>query len=148
MFFGSKIGEPLYIFIGSHPVSGTYGFPFLSFQLCYLSFLWYFIHVFYVVIEGNLGERNGNPLQYSCLENSMDGEPGRLQSMGSQSWIQLSDFSYLLIEGKGSVHHSARIKVFTKNFKNWPYNLILLIQNGELILLILNLSSQKFHFLF
>ena len=30
------------------------------------------------------GEGNGNPLQYSCLENSMDGEPGGLQSMGSQ----------------------------------------------------------------
>ena len=27
---------------------------------------------------------NGTPLQYSCLENPMDGEPGRLQSMGSQ----------------------------------------------------------------
>ena len=26
----------------------------------------------------------GNPLQYSCLKNSMDREPGRLQSMGSQ----------------------------------------------------------------
>ena len=31
----------------------------------------------------SLGEGNGTPLQYSCLENSMDGEPGRLQSMGS-----------------------------------------------------------------
>ena len=30
------------------------------------------------------GEGNGNPLQYSCLENPMDGEPGRLQSMGLQ----------------------------------------------------------------
>ena len=29
------------------------------------------------------GEGNGNPLQYSCLENSMDRQPGRLQSMGS-----------------------------------------------------------------
>ena len=29
------------------------------------------------------GEGNGNPLQYSCLENPMDGEPGKLQSMGS-----------------------------------------------------------------
>ena len=28
------------------------------------------------------GEGNGNPLQNSCLENTMDGEPGRLQSMG------------------------------------------------------------------
>ena len=31
------------------------------------------------------GGRNGNPLQYSCLENSMDREePGRPQSMGSK----------------------------------------------------------------
>ena len=31
-----------------------------------------------------VGEGNGNPLQYSCLENPMDQEPGRLQSMGWQ----------------------------------------------------------------
>ena len=30
------------------------------------------------------GEGNGNPLQYSCLENSMDRGLGGLQSMGSQ----------------------------------------------------------------
>ena len=30
------------------------------------------------------GEGNGNPLQYLCLENPMDGGAGRLQSMGSQ----------------------------------------------------------------
>ena len=30
------------------------------------------------------GEGNGYPLQYSCLEKSMDKEPGGLQSMGSQ----------------------------------------------------------------
>ena len=30
------------------------------------------------------GGGNGNPLQYSCLENSRTEEPGRLQSMGSQ----------------------------------------------------------------
>ena len=29
-------------------------------------------------------EGNGNPLQHSCLENPMDTESGRLQSMGSQ----------------------------------------------------------------
>ena len=34
------------------------------------------------------GEGNGNPLQYSCLENSE--EPGGLQSMGSQSQTRLS----------------------------------------------------------
>ena len=30
------------------------------------------------------GEGNGTPLQYSCLENPMDGGAGRLQTMGSQ----------------------------------------------------------------
>ena len=30
------------------------------------------------------GEGNGYPLQYSCLENSITEESGRLQSMGSQ----------------------------------------------------------------
>ena len=30
------------------------------------------------------GEGNGNPLQYSCLENPWTEEPGELQSMGSQ----------------------------------------------------------------
>ena len=29
-------------------------------------------------------EGNGNPLQYSCLGNPMDKEPGGLQSMGAQ----------------------------------------------------------------
>ena len=33
----------------------------------------------------SLGEGNGNPLQYSCLENPCMEEPGRLQSMSSQS---------------------------------------------------------------
>ena len=39
------------------------------------------------------GEENGNPLQYPCLENPMGRgeEPGRLQSLGSQSWTRLSD---------------------------------------------------------
>ena len=30
------------------------------------------------------GGGHGNPLQYSCLENPMTEESGRLQSMGSQ----------------------------------------------------------------
>ena len=37
------------------------------------------------------GEGNGNPLQYSCLENPWTEDPGGLQSMGSQrvrhSWV-------------------------------------------------------------
>ena len=35
--------------------------------------------------ERSSGKGNGNPLQYSCLENSMDKEPDGLQPMGSQS---------------------------------------------------------------
>ena len=31
------------------------------------------------------GEGNGNPLQYPCLENPMDREPGGLQSKESQT---------------------------------------------------------------
>ena len=31
------------------------------------------------------GGGHGNPLQYCCLENSMEEEPGGLQSMRSQS---------------------------------------------------------------
>ena len=30
----------------------------------------------------HVGEGNGTQLQYSCLENPMDEEPGKLQSMG------------------------------------------------------------------
>ena len=36
------------------------------------------------------GEGNGNPLQYSCLENPLDRGAWRLQSMGSQksqTWL-------------------------------------------------------------
>ena len=33
-------------------------------------------------LRTSLGEVNDNLLQYSCLENPMDEEPGRLQSMG------------------------------------------------------------------
>ena len=37
------------------------------------------------------GEDNGNPLQYSHLENPTDGGAGGLQSMGPRSWTRLSD---------------------------------------------------------
>ena len=49
------------------------------------------------------GERNGNPLQYSCLENSMDGGTWWATVHGlAKSWTRLSDFPfpYGLFEGK------------------------------------------------
>ena len=42
------------------------------------------------------GEGNGNPLQYSCLENSMDRGSGWLQFMGLQSQTGLSDFQFFM----------------------------------------------------
>ena len=42
----------------------------------------------------NLGEGNGNPLQYSCLENPMDGESWSAAVHGvAKSWTRLSDFT-------------------------------------------------------
>ena len=59
------------------------------------------------------GEGNGNPLQYSCVENSMDRGPGELQSMGSQ---RLGDDqgtnTYTLI----NIHSCMHIHNFQKFF--------------------------------
>ena len=44
------------------------------------------IEIFYTEMmraQSRVGEGNGTPLQYSCLENPWTEEPGRLQSMGS-----------------------------------------------------------------
>ena len=44
------------------------------------------------------GEGSGNPLQYSCLENSMDGEAWWATVHGvAKSWTRLSDFTFFLI---------------------------------------------------
>ena len=43
------------------------------------------------------GEENGNPLQYSCLENPMDGGTWQATVHGvPNSWIQLRDFTTAL----------------------------------------------------
>ena len=43
------------------------------------------------------GEGNGNPLQYSCLENLMDGGAWWATVHGvSKSWTRLSNFTSLL----------------------------------------------------
>ena len=42
-----------------------------------------------------LGEGNGNPLQYSCLENPMDGEAWQADVHGvTKSRTRLSDFTF------------------------------------------------------
>ena len=45
-----------------------------------------------------VGEGNGNPLQYSCLENSMDGGALYATVHGvAKSQTQLSDFSFTFV---------------------------------------------------
>src|SRR5574337_348091 len=42
-----------------------------------------------------VGEGNGTPLQYSCLENPMDGEAWWATVHGvTKSWVGLSDFTF------------------------------------------------------
>ena len=46
------------------------------------------------------GEGNGNPLQYSCLENPMDGGAWWATVHGvAKSWTRLSDFTSLRLPG-------------------------------------------------
>ena len=47
------------------------------------------------VQSGQFGEGNGNPLQYSCLENPMDGGAWWAAVHGvARSWTGLSDFTF------------------------------------------------------
>ena len=42
------------------------------------------------------GEGNGTPLQYSCLENPMDGRAWKAAVHSvAKSWTQLNDFTFL-----------------------------------------------------
>ena len=47
--------------------------------------------------ERSPGERNGNPLQYSCLENPLDGAAWQARVHGvTKSWTRLSFTLYIL----------------------------------------------------
>ena len=43
------------------------------------------------------GEGNGNPLQYSCLGNPMDGGAWWATVHGLQSWTRLSNFTFTFV---------------------------------------------------
>ena len=59
-------------------------------QICFVSH-W----DFEVAYHSNIGEGNGNPLQYSCPENPMDGVAWRAAVPGvTRSWTRLSDFTF------------------------------------------------------
>ena len=71
--------------------------------------------------EGDLGlipglgtsprEGHGNPLQYSCLENSMDREPGKLVHGVTKSQTWLSDQHFLF--------HSMRQGILVVTLNRW-----------------------------
>ena len=47
-------------------------------------------------LERVIGEGNGTPLQYSCLENPMDGGAWKAAVHGvAKSWTQLSNFTFI-----------------------------------------------------
>ena len=49
----------------------------------------------YCTVLSNYGEGNGTPLQYSCLENPMDGGAWWAAVHGvGKSWARLSDFTF------------------------------------------------------
>ena len=54
----------------------------------------FFIH-FFTVKSNVIGEGNGTPLQYSCLENPLDGGAWSAAVHGvAKSWTRLSDFTF------------------------------------------------------
>ena len=74
---------------------------------------WYtrLCYIYYIMLYYNypIGEGNGNPLQYSCLENPMDGRAWQATAHGvAKSQAQPSDFTSLtsltsyLITGEGN----------------------------------------------
>ena len=48
------------------------------------------------------GEGNGTPLQYSCLENPMTEEPGRLQAMDMTEQLHFHFLLSCIGEGNGN----------------------------------------------
>ena len=84
------------------------------------------------------GVGNGNPLQYSCLENPCTQEPGRLQSIGShqsQTWLKwFSMHTHTLVGIKKEKNFAFwKVKEFEVNGeKYWVSFFILLPINDTL----------------
>ena len=69
--------------------------------------------------EDSPGEGNGNPLQYSCLENPMDGEASWATVHGvAKSWTQLSNFTFTFsLISKTKIEEFDLLKGDLKQFK-------------------------------
>ena len=78
------------------PILRLYRYCFIlsSQKFHYLPFTFTFIVCLWVAVK--FGEGNGNPLQYSCLENPMDGGAWQAAVHGvTKSWTRLSNFSFI-----------------------------------------------------
>ena len=70
------------------------------------------------------GERNGNPLQDSCLENPMDREAWWATVRGvAKSWTCLSAFTHSLKQSQSSLTKIKHSRFLTKETKNSIYEL-------------------------
>ena len=63
------------------------------------------------LVKGPTGEGNGSPLQYSCLENPVDGGAWKAAAHGvAKSWTWLSDFTFTFhfhaLENEMATHSS------------------------------------------
>ena len=66
----------------------------------WMQVFYFILFLFFFIFSKYFGEGNGTPLQYSCLENPMEEEPGGLQSTGlrrvGHSWVtSLSLFTFM-----------------------------------------------------
>ena len=81
-------------------------------KLCCLSYILSHILDFdYCILMKDFGEGNGTPLQYSCLENPMDGGAWWAAIHGvAKSWTQLSNFTFTFhfhaLEKEMAIHSS------------------------------------------
>ena len=76
------------------------------------SYLWTKTFEFYIILMSPTREGNGTPLQYSCLENPMDGEAWWAAAHGvAKSRTRLSDFTFTFhfhaLEEEMATHSSA-----------------------------------------
>ena len=82
---------------------------------------------------------NGNPLQYSCLENPMTEEPGGLQSMGPQKSTTQSNNNKLCIQFS-SVQSLSRVRLFTTLWTT-AHQASLSITNSQTLLKLISIES-------
>ena len=68
-------------------------------------FFFFFLVLEFMVHMLYIGEENGTPLQYCCLENPMDGGAWQATVHGvAKSWTRLSDFTFTFMHWRRQWH--------------------------------------------